>query len=399
MSFTGYFRETTPFMDSLKLKFRAISAAPWTYPSVASLFTGLYPSVHNANLGGEVKYFNAENSRYLQPLRKNVLTLLEILHILGYDVIFSTTVYVVRQALKGRGVPRIYFGKPSAGSVLNDHKKVLSNARQPFFAYIHLGDLHIPINVPRGFKHFFGKVKKLPNINKWAYTSIDEQKGRGFKEYMENRILLYDNALRYVDSVIEDFYAFLQDKGLLDNTVFIVTADHGEEFWEHAELEAKNFYNPRNYHGVDHGHNLFMEIIEVPILLDGGALMRKGDFSKFLVSSVDVAPTIFDLIGIENNLPFNGVSLFNAHKLKDRPLLSESIAYGYEKKTLIMGDYKLLYSPRENVKWLFDLDKDPKELNPITGDELVNEFISRLEKFILKSRLQLVKGLAKRPGI
>ena len=396
LSFTGYYRETTPFMDSLKLKYRAVSAAPWTYPSVASLLTGLYPSVHNADFKTEVRYFNAENVKYLGGLREDILTLPELFYLLGYEVHFSSTIYVARHAFRDRVVPHFYFGKPSAGRVLTDHKKILARTNKPFFLYLHLGDLHVPLQAPRGFENYFGEVKKLRNIENWEYTNIDEQMGSQYREYKENRILLYDNVIRYTDSVIEDFYIFLQDKGLMDNTIFIITADHGEEFWEHAELEAKHFYNPRNYHGVDHGHNLFREIIEVPILLDGGAVKEKGDFSRFTVSSVDIAPTILDLIGVENSLPFNGFNLFKAYKLRNRPILSESIAYGYEKKALIIDNLKLLYSPKDNVKWLFDLSKDPNELNPITDEDVVNEFISRLKKFILNSKLKLVKGSTKR---
>ncbi len=68
LSFTGYQRETTPFMDSLKTKFRGISAAPWTYPSVPSILTGLYPHNHNAYIHSKVRHLNY--LKYFKPVRR-----------------------------------------------------------------------------------------------------------------------------------------------------------------------------------------------------------------------------------------------------------------------------------------------------------------------------------------
>jgi arylsulfatase A-like enzyme len=114
-----------------------------------------------------------------------------------------------------------------------------SRKDEQFFAYLQLGDIHAPLTPPDNFKNFFGDVKNIPNINKWDYRRPEEQKGKKFQEYKKNRTLLYDNALRYVDYSIEQLYSFLEDSGLIDSTVLIITADHGDEFWEHAELGLK----------------------------------------------------------------------------------------------------------------------------------------------------------------
>ena len=392
LSFTGYERETTPFLDSFKVKFRGVSAAPWTYPAVASILTGLYPHNHNAYIHDKIKNF--DNLERFKPIKKNILTLPEILFNLGYDIYFATAIDVAGYSLKGRIVPKYYIGITPAEELLNDLKKWISRRNKPFFAYVQLGDLHEPLTPPRKFKNYFKEVKNIPNIERWDFRRYEEQRGKQSEEFRINRLLLYDNTLRYVDYAIEQFYVFLEDSGLLDSTILVITADHGEEFWEHAELEAKFFYDPRGYYGVGHGHNVFNEIIEVPILLDG-AVKKHGSYTKTSVSSVDLTPTILDLLDIIHNLTFDGQNLFEARN-KKRFLLSEATAYGYEKKALVVGRYKLIYSPDDHVQWLFDLEKDPFEQNPIKNEEIVSIFVNKLDHLLKDSEIKRIRDIVKR---
>ncbi|MBE9593689.1 MAG: sulfatase-like hydrolase/transferase, partial [Proteobacteria bacterium] len=166
---------------------------------------------------------------------------------------------------------------------------------------------------------------------------------------------------RYVDYSIEQLYSFLEDSGLIDSTVLIITADHGDEFWEHTELEAKNFYDPRGFYGVGHGHNVFNEIIEVPLILSGPKITNKR--YNELVSSIDIMPTILDLLGVSHKLSFDGINLFEGKE--KRALLCEAAGFGYEKKALVMGGFKLIHSKHDDITWVFDLKKDPEEQNPI----------------------------------
>jgi len=284
LSCRGYPRETTPFLDRLGSKFRAISASSWTYPAVVSLLTGLYPHNHNAVHGGKIKNF--EQLENLYKIRKQILTLSEILNLLRYRVYFGTAIIMACYPLIGRIVPHIYDWRTSAGRLITDLTNWISKKSGPFFAYLQLGDLHEPLNPPQDFRNFFGEVKGLPQIDRWDFGERERQQGARFQEYRENRILLYDNTLRYVDHAIEKFYATLKDMGLLDSTILIITADHGEEFWEHAALEAENFYDPRGAYGVGHGHNVFNEIIEIPLLISGPGV-PEGQSSR-PISQVDI---------------------------------------------------------------------------------------------------------------
>jgi arylsulfatase A-like enzyme len=397
LSCRGYPRETTPFLDTLGCKFRAISASCWTHPAVASLLTGLYPHNHNAIMGGKIKNF--EQLENLYTIRKQIVTLPEILNLSGYRSYFGTAVNVASYPFKGRGIPELHERSASAEELVTDLTGWISKKSGPFFAYLQLGDLHEPLNPPQNFRNFFGKVKDLPRIDRWNFGKPEMQQGARFQEYRENRILLYDNALRYVDHAIEKFYATLKDMGLLDSTILIITADHGEEFWEHAALEAENFYDPRGAYGVGHGHNVFNEIIEIPLLISAPAMPSRQ--SGHLVSMVDIMPTVLDLLEVRHKLEFDGQSIFSEQE-PERPLLSEASGFGYEKKALIIGRFKLIYSQDDGVAWVFDLEKDPQELHPITDQGVASMFVDKLSEIQKRSKKRRIreiiaeKNLAKR---
>lgn len=391
LSFTGYFRETTPFIDSVPNKFRAFAAAPWTYPSVASIMTGLYPHNHNAYLHGKVK--DVGNLNQFRAISRNVLTLPEILLLAGYDVSMVTSIVVAAYSLKNRIASKVYPVTIPAEKIFEYAEKLIRASKNQFFAYIHLGDLHIPLYPPRKFKDYFGKVRMLPKIHTWAYFKPEEQQGKNFEEYKYNRILLYDNTLRYLDYAIEKFYKQLKAIGKAKNTVFILTSDHGEEFWEHAKIESKYFYDNRGMYGVGHGHNVFKEIIEVPIVMWGEPI-EKISKSVDPISSTDIMPTILDILDIHYYGKLDGISLFQKRD-KKRPILSEATGAGYEKKALIIDKYKLLYSPHDHVEWIFDLKSDPHERNPISDEKLVKLFRGKLRRLYQKDEAEKISQIVR----
>jgi arylsulfatase A-like enzyme len=427
LSYRGYPRQTTPFLDTFGCKFRAISASCWTHSAVASLLTGLYPHNHNAIMGGKIKdFYHPEN---LCTIGKQVVTLPEILFLSGYRVYFGTAISVASYPFKGRRLPAIREPPGNADNLMTDLTNWISKNSGPFFAYAHLADLHEPLHPPDDFRDFFGKVADLPKIDKWDFGEPEEQQGARFEEYKENRILLYDNTLRYVDHVIEKFYAALKDMGLADSTVLIVTADHGEEFWEHGAVEAENFYNPRGWYGLGHGHSVFNEVIEIPLLIsvpgvsDGQSspIDRIVDImftvfdllkikhmvnskrylrrqSRCLVSMVDIMPTVLDLLKVKHRLKFDGQSILSKQKSK-RPLLSEASVYGYEKKSLIIGKFKLIYSQDDGVAWVFDLEKDPQELHPITDQGVVSMFVDKLSEIQRRDKTRRIRETVKEKNL
>jgi len=382
-SYNNYNRKTTKFLDSLRgYKSTLVPSSPWTYPSVASFITGFYPHNHGAIMGGEgIKKFEVSD---LKPLKENVLTLSEILALFGYQTYFNSSIDLALLSIKHRFQTEKLNSLVDAEVILNDLEKWIKKQKDNFFAYVHLKDPHEPLTPPKEFRDYFDRVKKLPNIERWEFKKPEEQKGKEFEEFKENKLLLYDNTLRYVDYSLEQFYKFLEKEGLLDSTVLLITADHGEEFWDHAELEAKHFYDVRGYTGIGHGHSVFNELIQVPLIISGPNIPNKIDDK--LASNVDITPTLLHMLDIPNDIIFDGINIFEAPQ--KRILITENTIHGYEKKALIYDKYKFIYSEDDNITWMFNLKKDRIEQNPIIDKELSDIFRDKLSE-VTKEKMML----------
>ncbi|MBN2099214.1 MAG: sulfatase [Dehalococcoidia bacterium] len=375
LSGNGYFRQTTPFLDTFDCRLKAISASPWTYPSVPSILTGLYPHNHGAFLSGKVKNMGRPDT-YLK-IRDHVLTLPEILRFFDYYILFSTGIshgywYKYRTAV----LPRQYTPATPADKMLGDLGRWIENRKgHRFFAYVHLADLHPPMRPPEDFRHFFSPIKDLPKIDAFDFFTEAQRRANpeAFEEYRHHRRALYDNSLRYVDSAIETFHRKLTGLGVADSTILIVTADHGEQFWEHADPSARHFKLVGGFSGLSHGDMPYYETIEVPLLLRGPVPSCRGNH---LASTTDIVPTILDLLTISHPWQLDGQSVFTA--AEHRPLLSEGCSLGHEKKSLTVGRYRLLYSKDDGIQWLFDLEKDPQEQRPISDEAVTSVFVKRL---------------------
>jgi arylsulfatase A-like enzyme len=392
LSCEGYFRETTPIMDNNGLKFTAVSASSWTFPSVASILTGLYPHNHGAQLHGKMK--NMFDFKTLRLIRDNVLTLPEILFFLEYDIYFAASMPFACWPLLGKVSPRLYFEKCRAEEMISDLVSwIRIERRDKFFAYIHLGDLHTPLNPPKEFRNFFGRVENLPNISTFDFVTSPKRKSnaRKFQKYRRNRELLYDNTLRYVDSEIGRFYQAIKDQELHESTIIIVTSDHGEEFWEHAELEDRFFFRQDKTSGTSHGHSVFNELIRVPLIFIGPI---SGKPTTDLVSSVDIVPTITNLIGIRHYMTFDGKNIFSTGGT--RTLLTEASGMGYEKKALTVDNYKLIYSKEDGIEWVFDLEKDPQELNTIIDPKITTPLVNKLQMILREDERLRIREAKKR---
>ena len=152
--------------------------------------------------------------------------------------------------------------------------------------------------------------------------------------------------IKYVDTEIGKFLEKLKEIGVYENSIIVITADHGDAFNEHG------FY--RHFDGV-----VYDELIRIPLILHG--TLKKGQFER-QVQLMDLAPTICDILKINPPLSFQGSSLFIP---KDDLVISNAeYAISYRTK-----EYKLIFE-KDIKKWeLYDLINDPKEKINIYEDK------------------------------
>lgn len=391
----GYESKTTPNIDALSrfglLFENNVAQAPWTAPSIASIFTSSYPSetgVGVVDMPGGERYLSKST---VTRLDEEAVTLAEILKAGGYKTVgvsanlFFEDAYGLWQGFDEKK----YLKNEPADNVVSAAIAMMdktfsdrNNDGIPFFVYIHFMDVHAPNDPPAPYDNMFPTIDGRPHEKRdslWdagedinTYSSGEGLETPGFRRYRSHRVALYDGSIAYVDSQVARFVEHLKNKGLMDNTVVVITADHGEEFWDHPAFEKQHFPNPRNRYGVGHDHTLFHELLDVPLVITGkGVPAGRVTFS---VRNIDVAPTIIGLSGVETGMSSpEGVDLvaaFKAGKLDDMPAYAESIAHGYEMKCAQAKGYKFIkyYGPGGGG-YLFNRKADPTETLDVSASE------------------------------
>jgi arylsulfatase A-like enzyme len=169
-------------------------------------------------------------------------------------------------------------------------------------------------------------------------------------------LALYDGEVRYTDETIGEMLAMLARAGVLDETLVVITADHGEEFKDHG--------------GRKHHRTVHRESVHVPLIFWSATGLPRGVRVKTFVSLADVAPTILDIVGLPPLEGIDGRSLVAAMRggtLAEEPVLSAMFLPGEEwRRTLSIRrgeDSLILWKKRD--RWLaYDVDRDPREQLP-----------------------------------
>lgn len=340
LSRSGYDRETTPYLDSLTEGTAAITAAPWTFSSVPSILTGFYPHNHGAVYPKDEER-NQDFSNPPHGIDKDVPTLGELLGAAGYETRFATAVGTAAIPMLGRFANVVNDHNAKASEIFDATSDWWDETDEPKFAYIQLGDLHEPLHKPD--RTPFGEIPSIEGVERWRFGGSIRPHDE-FKAYRKARILLYDTLLREIDREIERFISSLNNQ---EETIIIITSDHGEEFWEYRDFETKWFDDPRGIAGIGHGHALVPPVIEVPIISDSLDIADTDGY----VSTVDIVPSIMAALDAE------GVPDNDGHQLSDsndRPVISQEIAYGPNQISVTEGSDHLITIPVRDEALLLD---------------------------------------------
>jgi arylsulfatase A-like enzyme len=333
----GYPRPTTPGIDSLAsesvLFEKAYVCAPWTKPSVGCLFTSLPPRLHGAH--------SIEH-----PLSPTVLTLAEAFQAGGYVTAAWVTNPFLDKRVFGfaRGFDRYVelahrWAGQNVGNVPADAAELRSvipwleeNRSSRFFLYLHSLDLHAPYRARAPFDRVFVR--------------------EDVTDPMQRDIDRYDTELAYNDREIAHLLGELRRLGLLESTLFVLTADHGEEFMEHGFTR--------------HGRSLYDALLHVPVIVRLPGASRAGERIAGAVSNLDLAPTLLDYAGLPVPASFEGHSQRPAieagRTLEERHLFAEHI-----------GPRELLFAVRDGRHKLIE------RLVPDPGTELFDYVADPLE--------------------
>jgi arylsulfatase A-like enzyme len=365
----------TPRIDALAsegIVFRqAISTSGWTLPSVASMLTGTWPLIH----GGLGK------TTTLSAIRDEVPTVAELLQAEGFNTIaFTNAAFLSPQLGIDRGFD-LFDHRNAYNRDIRRADETVSGALEqlrrhrdePNFMLIHLYDPHLDYDPPAEYASRFtgGRTKPAPPVKGAICRKMAEEGGgRPAQAVIDYIGGVYLGEVAFVDSQIGRLIDSLKEMGLYDRSTLIITADHGEEFWEHG--------------GFEHGHTLYDELIHVPLVIKFPEHNRIEAASiDSQVRLLDIMPTVFDLLGLEQPESFAGVSLMpmiRGDERGDRIAYAESTLYGMDKIIWRTERYKFIYDfdPEAAGKAeLYDWVSDPEELHNLIDSH--PEIVERLE--------------------
>lgn len=304
---------TTPSLDSRAAEGAvfewAFSTSPWTLPSHSSMFTGLYP--------------RQQAGDWYTPVQPDARTLAEVLHERGYatGAFVANLHYTAWDSGLGQGFERVddydtdglqvmrsssytqtalftslldaRSASDVVGAVLRPDLSIVrqhtyrskladrvageflgwqeAQGTRPFFAFLNMMDAHLPFHAAE------------PEHSRYPPAIPRDERA-------------YDDAIRFMDGQLDSLLATLDRRGILDNTVVVVTSDHGELFDQH-ELSG-------------HANSLYRDVLHVPLLIRYPQRVPAGLRVATPVSQRDLAATLLDLVGVADSLP--GTSLRNA---------------------------------------------------------------------------------------
>lgn len=306
----GHERLTTPNIDRLASEgtrySHAYSTAVWTPPAHASMLTGLYPSqhgvVHQNKLAGEIftiaellrqngyqtaGFVNNSQVGELVGLQKGHEDFYEIWRGLEPRQLAKRAWHKIREGLRSADN-----GAAETNRLIKNWLARRRNSAKPFYLFVHYIDAHNPLRAPRPFANrFFDAAlqKKVEARKIWRIADnplICYPENLQLNEAeLEALRAIYDEEICYLDHRLGELCRWLKQEGYLDNTLLLLTADHGEHWGEHG------LYS--------HVASVYEPVVHVPLILRyPGVLPPNTEVEKF-IQLTDILPIVLSAAGVE----------------------------------------------------------------------------------------------------
>ena len=257
---------------------------------------------------------------------------------------------------------------------------------RPFFAFLNYIDAHYPYRIPVTAARRFAAAND-PSANELIdqWRTLDKQSlTPGQVSSVSDR---YDDCIAYLDEQVGCLIDELQNRGILDRTIVVITSDHGEAFGEHGVFL--------------HAASLYQEEIHVPLLVLLPSPWRGKQVVTDMVSLRDLPATIVDLLDLRYESPFPGESLrgYWAHSLKtsdrpspgpvisildflrpDDPNQGRSPASHGPLRALAEGGLVYIHNSGDGREELYDERQDPGEFHDLTRNEEARELVSQMRQ-------------------
>lgn len=353
----------TPFIDSLRDRCVKFTNMQSTGPYTQASFPGILTSSH---------YLEYGRGKKLSPKRILISEALKKARIVtagfhsnpylcdffgwnrGWDIFYDSMEADVTSEVpyvKGDGINK------KVSEWLSSHTE--EREYKPFFLWLHYMDVHEPYVPDRKYIDIVDPSIHLSQGKMFnLFKNILLKRDISNKETVRLLKKLYDAHVREVDDYVREFFGVLEKLDLLQNSIIIMTSDHGDEFGEHS--------------GLSHDGKMYSELIDIPFLIYDYD-RAKGVACDALISGIDISPTIVHLFDLESVKDFKGHSLLPLENYSKKGCFGEAIGkIGHKEKEADKPIYfyqedglKIIYRENGNTWEMYDSKEDPKELNNI----------------------------------
>lgn len=373
----------TPTFDSLRdnslVYTRGQSIGPYTQASFTGLLTSSYYLDHWQKEG-----LSPEHTLISEPLRKTGIATAAfhsnpyLFGFLGWERGWD----MFYDSIDDEPDPRLSYIR---GDVINQKainwltSHCTSGSRKPFFMWLHYMDVHEPYMPEKKYVDMIDPSITIDeNEMLHLFRNVVLKRNASEPRTVELLRKLYDVQVREVDIYFAEFLNCLKKLGIFENTVIIITNDHGDEFNEHG--------------GLSHDAKMYAELIDIPLIIHGTGESGTCDT---VVSNIDIPPTIVHLFGLAPVPKFQGYSLLPSKDYPDRGVFGEALHHEMGKGGDINRDIyyyreqnlKVIYQANPDTWEMYDLEKDPKELTNIASsspeaERLKTKLKSRVRRWI-----------------
>lgn len=408
LSLLGYERKTSPNLEQIARESvffeNAVTTAPWTLPSHASMLTGLYPSECRVSKFG---------------LAEQYVTLAEVLQARGYrtgafsaNTLFFTTAFgfgqgfirfedsfhslhdsisrtILGETLQRRVLRYAGFedlpGRKNAASVNDSLLRWLDGqSGRPFFAVLNYFDVHDPYLPPQPYRSRFSD---RPNPGGVFNSNLSGRDAWDVSTpaILKDEIAAYDGSIAYVDDQIKNLFSELDQQGLLQNTIVLITSDHGEMFGEH--------------HDFQHAHSMWAPLLYVPLLIRWPGKLPAGVKYDTPVSLTSLPATVMSLVTGGDARPFPGPSLAAFWTPAERPenwpeswaelpacperRRPDFACFDGSQQAIVTANWYFIYHEKRAPQ-LFDAKADRAQLHNLAetpeGKKVVADFLARVSE-------------------
>lgn len=362
-----------PFLSRLKEEAvyfeRAYSPSSWTKPAMASIFTARHVDAHGVYHSARFEDPHAPTSDVLAPAFE---TLAEYLANHGYATRGIQTNANLTEALgfaQGYATEDYTFQNGYNAEWVTDQALAsLEQLDQPLFLYAHYMDPHATYDPPAAYREPFGPLPELTATDQELLApdrfmdyffdqlavALGNQDTYRLPQLSENGVeavkLLYDAEIHYLDEHVRRLVERVRTDH--PDTLIIITADHGEEFWERG--------------GVGHGTTMYNELVHVPLWVLGPNIAPRRENTP--VSLVGILPTIAAWLGLPARADWQAGNLLVPDATD---VFSDTRgsweAEGVNTEAVVRGDDKLIVDHAHGRTMLYDLSADPQERNDLSA--------------------------------